>query len=150
MNLEDTTLARRTIPPVELPEIVRMIIARMPFEERARARQINRTWNANVTYTVDEKLALFKRAMGKLSFGNDSGVATVARLLQDPRVDPSVDDNIAIRIASEKGHMDVVKRLLQDPRVDPSASRNQAIRFASMSGRAGIVGRLLQDPRVDP
>ena len=33
---------------MDLPEIARMITARMPFEERTRARQINRTWNANV------------------------------------------------------------------------------------------------------
>jgi hypothetical protein len=45
----------------------------------------------------------------------------VQRLLQDPRVEPSADDNYAIQCASENGHIEVVKRLLQDRRVDPSA-----------------------------
>ena len=40
-------------------------------------------------------------------------------ILADPRVDPSADNNFAIRIASEKGHMDVVKVLLADPRLSP-------------------------------
>jgi hypothetical protein len=44
-------------------------------------------------------------------------LAVVARLLQDPRVDPSDRDNQAIRKASNSGRLAVVERLLQDPRV---------------------------------
>jgi len=40
-------------------------------------------------------------------------------LLSDPRVDPSADDNAALRSASEFGHTDVVKMLLADARVAP-------------------------------
>jgi hypothetical protein len=76
---------------------------------------------------------------------------TVNRLLQDPRVDPSANDNLAIRWAARHGHLDVMNRLLQDPRVDPSAKDNETIRYIFASnGRLDVVNRLLQDPRVDP
>ena len=45
-------------------------------------------------------------------------------LLLNAGVDPSADDNWAIRYASENGHIAVVERLLMDPRVDPSADNN--------------------------
>lgn len=48
----------------------------------------------------------------------------VQLLLQDGRVDPSFDNNYAIRGASENGHADVVQVLLQDDRVDPRAENN--------------------------
>ncbi len=44
----------------------------------------------------------------------------VNRLLQDTHVNPSALSNLAIRVASEKGYVNVVDRLLQDPRVDLS------------------------------
>ena len=47
-------------------------------------------------------------------------VEVVKLLLQDPRVDPSYQNNYAIILASENGHVEVVKLLLQDPRVDPN------------------------------
>ena len=67
-------------------------------------------------------------------------------------LDPSADDNYAIRAASENGHIAVVDRLLQDGRVDPSADDNHAIRMASHCGHIAVVDRLLQDGtgRVDP
>jgi hypothetical protein len=72
----------------------------------------------------------------------------VNRLLQDPRVDPSAQDNAAILEASGNGLIDVVNRLLQDLRVDPSAQDNQAIRWAFHNGRIDVVSRLLADDRV--
>ena len=44
----------------------------------------------------------------------------VQELLKDKRVDPSANNNYAIRWASEKGHLEVVQELLKDNRVDPS------------------------------
>lgn len=37
-------------------------------------------------------------------------------LLADIRVDPSALRNYAIRIASERGHLELVKMLMSDPR----------------------------------
>jgi hypothetical protein len=69
-------------------------------------------------------------------------------LLQDPRVNPSADNNSAIRLASQFGHIAVVDRLLQDPRVDPSADNNSAIYLASQFGHIAVDERLLQDKRI--
>ena len=51
-------------------------------------------------------------------------------LLSDPRVDPSTENQEAIREACGRGHTEVVKLLLADPRVDPSAEDHEAIRLA--------------------
>jgi hypothetical protein len=80
----------------------------------------------------------------------DGHLTIVERLLQDKRVDPSADDNKAIRWASDNGYLAVVERLLQDERVDPSANNNAAIQWAASNSRLAIVERLLQDDRVDP
>jgi hypothetical protein len=77
-------------------------------------------------------------------------LSVVERLLADPRVDPSVYNNAAIRNACLSGLLSVVERLLADPRVDPSAYDNYAMRWASENGRLSVVERLLADPRVDP
>ena len=68
-------------------------------------------------------------------------------LLLDPRVDPSAQNNKAIRIASENGHIEVVEILLKDPRVDPSVKNNKAARRARLYGHLAVATRLLRDPR---
>src|SRR3989304_1464205 len=75
-------------------------------------------------------------------------IEIVKLLLQYPIVDPSDENNRAIRLASRNGHVEVVKLLLQDPRVDPSDKNNYAIRYASENGDVEIVKLLLQDHRV--
>jgi ankyrin repeat protein len=66
------------------------------------------------------------------------------------RVDPSANNNRAIRLAAPNGHLAVVERLLQDVRVDPSADDNYAVLWASQRGHLAVVDRLLEDDRVDP
>ena len=41
----------------------------------------------------------------------DGDLSTFERLLRDVRVDPTVDDNEAIAVASENGHIVIVERL---------------------------------------
>ena len=69
-------------------------------------------------------------------------------------IDPSADNNYAIRTASQKGYEGIVQLLLQDARVDPSAKDpsdwDNAIQLASQNGHGDIVRLLLQDSRVDP
>jgi hypothetical protein len=70
-----------------------------------------------------------------------------------PEVDPSVDDNSAIRTACFMGHHEIMKLLLTDSRVDPSANENEAIVEVCNSSayeRDIVVQLLLADPRVDP
>jgi hypothetical protein len=70
--------------------------------------------------------------------------------MQDKRVDPSAEDNYAVRCAAFEGYIAVVDRLLQDKRVDPSAENNYAVRWASCHGHVAVVKRLLRDECVDP
>ncbi len=74
----------------------------------------------------------------------------VKLLLTNPKVNPTVKDNQAIRLASLNGHLEVVRLLLNDPRVDPAAGNSYAIRRASANGYTEVVRLLLNDPRVDP
>jgi hypothetical protein len=76
-------------------------------------------------------------------------LAVVERLLQDKRVDPSANNNDAVRMAAASGHLAIVERLLQDKRVDPSADGNFAVRMSAWNGRLAVVDRLLEDDRVD-
>jgi hypothetical protein len=66
------------------------------------------------------------------------------------RVDPSSEDNKAIKIASQNNNLEIVDRLLQDQRVDPSSEDNYLIQAASSNGHLKMVNRLLKDQRVDP
>ena len=66
-------------------------------------------------------------------------IAVVKALLADKRVDPTDDDNCAIRWASYYGRIEVVKALLADKRVDPTARNNEAIRDAGWNGRTEVV-----------
>jgi ankyrin repeat protein len=55
-----------------------------------------------------------------------------------------------LRLAAEKGHLDVVERLLNDNRVNPVDDGNFAIIWAADKGHLDVVERLLKDKRVDP
>jgi ankyrin repeat protein len=83
-------------------------------------------------------------------------VEIVDMLLKDSRTDPNTQDNYAIRRASEKGHLGVVKLLLDldlKRGVDPAANDNYAVRLASTNGHLGIVKLLLDlgpERGVDP
>jgi Ankyrin repeats (3 copies) len=79
-------------------------------------------------------------------------------LLKDPRgraepcgskaVDPSVDDQYAIKWASRLGYIEIVGLLLKDSRVDPSAEDQYAIKWAYKREHKKIMEMLLQDSRV--
>ncbi len=71
-------------------------------------------------------------------------------MLADARVDPAADDNYAIRVSAQGGHLGIVDLLLAHARVDPAAEDNYAIRLASDNGHQAVVDRLLADARVDP
>jgi hypothetical protein len=66
-------------------------------------------------------------------------------LLNDPRVDPSVDDNFAILYTSNP---EIIKMLLTHPKVDTSGYK--IISNYSDCGYVELVEILLNDPRVNP
>ena len=68
---------------------------------------------------------------------------------KDKRVDPTAQNNSAIRFASQRGHIKTVKLLLRDKRVSPSSGNNHAFYLASHRGHNKIVKFLLQDKRTD-
>jgi len=71
-------------------------------------------------------------------------------MLLEKGVDPSIQNNHAIHIATSQNYIDLVRILLNDPRVDPSINHNWDIREACMNGYTEIVKMLLNDSRVDP
>jgi hypothetical protein len=50
----------------------------------------------------------------------------VKLLLKDPRVDPTEEESLALRVAVKKGHVGVVEALIRDGRADPSRITNIA------------------------
>ncbi|KNC55401.1 uncharacterized protein AMSG_11061, partial [Thecamonas trahens ATCC 50062] len=77
-------------------------------------------------------------------------VDVVERLVREPAVDSSADDNLAIRRAAEAGHAECVAILLGVDGVDPSACDNEAVNAACCGGHTAAVAELLADERVDP
>lgn len=77
-------------------------------------------------------------------------IASVKKLLQDERIDPSAKNNYALKKACRKGFTRIVTLLLAHPKVDPGAEDNYAIKFASERGHAKVVRLLLAHEKVDP
>lgn len=77
-------------------------------------------------------------------------IQSIIRLyLLNPRLNPAVKSNAAIRWASQTGNAAAVVALLKDPRVDPSSNMNEAIKLAAKNGHVEIISLLIKDPRVD-
>ena len=72
----------------------------------------------------------------------------INRLLEDPRVDPSVKRNHAVYLAAKTRNLDLLERLLEDHRVDPSDFNNIALFKASNQGFSEIVQKLLENQKV--
>jgi hypothetical protein len=70
-------------------------------------------------------------------------IIVIRYLIKNKSVDPSTNDNIAIRWASEKGHYEVVKLLLSDTRVDPNVDDKYALRWANYYRHKEIVNLLM-------
>ena len=70
-------------------------------------------------------------------------------LLSDSRIDPSANNNAAIRWASQFGRKAVVELLLSDSRVDQTTNNNYAINVAAANGHEAVVRMLLDDPQLD-
>ncbi|KAJ3253176.1 hypothetical protein HK103_000817 [Boothiomyces macroporosus] len=70
-------------------------------------------------------------------------------ILNETRLDPSLNGQLLLRKACSKGHLQVVERLLQDKRVDPSVFNNLPLRLAS-HGHVDVVKVLMSDYRTNP
>jgi hypothetical protein len=65
-------------------------------------------------------------------------------LLDDPRTDPAVNDNEAIRIATRYGNTEVVEALLRHPRTDPADDYYGAVMNSINYGHPDITALLLE------
>jgi len=81
-------------------------------------------------------------------YGNSFFVEYLLR--NDPRIDPSAKNNLAVGLVSLSGSIPTLEVLLKDPRVDPSASNNFPLRAACEKGHIEIVKLLLRDSRTNP
>lgn len=79
-------------------------------------------------------------------FAAAGNVARVRELLQQPLVDPTVDNRRVIVDAAHSGFAPVVAALLADPRVDPDGGDGVALDIAVEQGCAPVVDLLLQHP----
>jgi ankyrin repeat protein len=89
------------------------------------------------------------RSLGALYIVCEKGCVQLVQMLL-PHIDPSHQNQAALRAAVRLGHTQVVELLLNDPRVDPSAENQDAIITACQHGWQQIVELLLSHPRVDP
>lgn len=85
-----------------------------------------------------------------LKWAITKGDTRIVNLLLSSDVDPSFEDNWAIRTATEKGFHEIAELLCNDSRVDPTARSNVTLINASANGHSEIVRLLLDDSRVDP
>jgi hypothetical protein len=78
------------------------------------------------------------------------GKQTCSQVQLDKVLDPSQPIDWPIRLASQSGHIDMIKLLLDDERVDPATRDNETIMHACDSGNLEVVQLLAKDHRIDP
>lgn len=78
------------------------------------------------------------------------GHSKVVQIFLDAGVDPSADNNYALRCAVDMGNENLVNILLKDERIEPSALHNEAIYKATKKGFVKITELLLNHKRFDP
>jgi hypothetical protein len=74
----------------------------------------------------------------------------VKYLISFPGINPSADDNFAIKLASINGHLSVVKYLIglsEEYKIDPAADDNYAVIKASERGHLDVVKYLMSLPK---
>jgi hypothetical protein len=70
-------------------------------------------------------------------------------LLKEVRVDPTAQENAALKAACSNGHELVIALLLKDGRVNPSFKDNEPVKLALEKGHDEIVKMLLAHPKID-
>eukprot|EP00818_Percolomonas_sp_WS_P001967 CAMPEP_0117435832 /NCGR_PEP_ID=MMETSP0759-20121206/688_1 /TAXON_ID=63605 /ORGANISM="Percolomonas cosmopolitus, Strain WS" /LENGTH=500 /DNA_ID=CAMNT_0005227399 /DNA_START=297 /DNA_END=1799 /DNA_ORIENTATION=+ len=76
--------------------------------------------------------------------------SVVKLLLDDGRIDPSMEDGAILHRAASCGQLDLVHILLKNPEVRPESKDNRALRYAAYNGHAEVVQFLLKFPEVNP
>ena len=71
-------------------------------------------------------------------------------LLNDKRINPADQNNLAFISACINGKIDIVKLLLKDKRINPADQDNYAFIYACREGNFDIVKLLFNDKRINP
>lgn len=87
--------------------------------------------------TAAEKKEAFQEAY------TNGNVKIAYELINDPSIDPSVNDNLALCTASSQGHIDIARLLLLDFRVEVT---DKAIACAAKGGHVKLVKELFASP----
>lgn len=81
-----------------------------------------------------------------VTYGHTS---VVKLLLTNDNIDPAIDNNNAIKIASKKGYIDIVKNLLATNNINPAVLNNYPIRTSAENNHIDVLKILLSDSRTD-
>ena len=115
----------------------------MNFQEACKSGDLE-----GVKYYLEKNDVIYDNMICLASMNNR--VDVVKLLLEDGRVDPTIENNLALYLAIKEGHVRVVKVLLEDGRVVPNMYDNNCIWLATRMGFHGIVKILLKylDPSI--
>jgi ankyrin repeat protein len=98
-------------------------------------------------YSIDITIA---KKQKEITLDTRGSSKRVNEALEDTKIDPSTNNNEALKTAVRYGHISITKCFLEDNRVDPSDNDNEAFRIAVRYGHLLIAQLLLKDSRVDP
>jgi ankyrin repeat protein len=100
----------------------------------------------NITKVIRTNVPIMKAS-------KNGNLENVRLLLSHPKVDPSDNDNLALRSALIHRKIDIVKLLLQDKRINPAGVNNDSIirtSFSKSNGTINVIKLLLADSKIDP
>ena len=95
-----------------------------------------------IIYILHNQDKLYKALLNK-----DSEKSKI--LIKTKTIDPTLNYNLPIRLASEHGLLEVLLLLLEDPKVD-TIGHNISFAIASQQGHTHIVKKLLSNKIIDP
>ncbi|KAJ3278935.1 hypothetical protein HDU79_001074, partial [Rhizoclosmatium sp. JEL0117] len=74
----------------------------------------------------------------------------VQRILEDPRTNPSLEDNVALLIAGHGNYKTILEKLLLDPRINVTLDNNILFINSCVRRYVPLIKALLLDGRADP
>ncbi|KAJ3050748.1 hypothetical protein HDU99_008584, partial [Rhizoclosmatium hyalinum] len=104
--------------------------------------------NHILTFLLSDHRLFYPSCLIDAAVGGCLGI--VNALLEDNRVDPSLYENRAVRLACSYGNTAIVKRLLEDPRVDATAKNCSALLIPTRNQYWSVIDLLLKVPGMDP
>eukprot|EP01117_Protostelium_nocturnum_P006548 TRINITY_DN235_c1_g1_i1.p1 TRINITY_DN235_c1_g1~~TRINITY_DN235_c1_g1_i1.p1 ORF type:complete len:813 (-),score=209.20 TRINITY_DN235_c1_g1_i1:175-2613(-) len=143
------------IHPLHYPRRRWLMQMDIQIEAERRAYLTDPVLNAALTQYLNDRTAalnavgprMLSRLIGSAIYSGSTQM--LQNLLDDPNLDPSIDDHDALLLCAKIGKLDCLKLLLNDPRVDPGAKEGEALRLAVESGNHESVYYLLNTGRAN-